>query len=242
MKVQDELCKIGYIVLRGTRIVIPEKLRMKCVKLAHQGHLGASGTKQQLRTKVWWPSMDRDVEYYVRSCYGCQIVSDMPKPDPLTHTAMPTGPWQDVCVDLLRPLDSGHYVFLCVDYYSRFYELEITKDISSERIIDALENMFSRHGLPMSLTSDNGPQFRSEKFECFLRQNGISQRRVTPLYPAANGEVERQNRSLLKRIRIAQAESRDWKKDLRTYLFAYRTMPHSTSRINVWEKTSTKLP
>ena len=39
-------------MLRGTRLVIPEKLRLKCIKLAHQGHLGVVGTKQLLLTKV----------------------------------------------------------------------------------------------------------------------------------------------------------------------------------------------
>ena len=158
-------------------------------------------------------------------------LSDMPKTEPLKPTELPSGPWQDDCFDLIGPLDSGHYVFLCVDYYSRYYELEIMKDTSSERIIDALENMFSRHGYPVSITSDNGPQFRSAVYANFLTECAISQRRVTPLYPAANGEVERQNRSLLKRIRIAQAESKDWKKEVRTYLFAYRTTPHSVTHV-----------
>ncbi|MEW8548477.1 MAG: DDE-type integrase/transposase/recombinase, partial [Candidatus Thiodiazotropha sp.] len=229
--VKDELCKIGYILLRGSRLVIPEKLRLKCIKLAHQGHLGVVGTKQQLRSKVWWPGMDREVERYVRSCHGCQIVSDMPKPEPIKSTELPAGPWQNLSVDLLGPLDSGHYVFLCVDYYSRYYELEIMKNTSSERIVEALENMFSRHGYPISITSDNGPQFRSAVYANYLKECGISQRRVTPLHPAANGEVERQNRSLLKRIRIAQAESKDWKKELRTYIFAYRTTPHSVTHV-----------
>ena len=73
--------------------------------------------------------------------------------------------------------------------------------------------------------------FRSAVYANFLKECAISQRRVTPLYPAANGEVERQNRSLLKRIRIAQAESKDWKKEIRTYLFAYRTTPHSVTHV-----------
>lgn len=60
-------------------------------------------------------------------------VTDMPKPEPLKPTELLPGPWQGVCVDLLGPLDSGHYVFLCVDFYSRYYELEIMKDTSSER-------------------------------------------------------------------------------------------------------------
>ena len=99
----------------------------------------------------------------------------------------------------------------------------------------------------MSITSDNGPQFRSEVFENYLKDNDISHRAVTPLHPAANGQVERQNRSLMKRIRIANAESRDWKKEVRTYLFAYRTTPHGTTGVPPAElmfgrKLRTKLP
>ncbi len=245
--VRNELSCIGYLVVRGTRLVIPRKLRMKCVELAHQEHLGVVGTKQTLRTKVWWPQMEKDVEKYVRSCHGCQVTGAMPNPEPLKPTPMPTAAWQDVAIDLMGPLPSKHYVFVVVDYYSRFYEVEIMKDTTSERIIEALENMFSRYGLPRSITSDNGPQFRSEIFEKYLEGNDIRHRAVTPLHPAANGEVERQNRSLMKRIRIATAESRNWKTEIRTYLFAYRTTPHTTTGVSPAElmfgrKLRTKLP
>lgn len=51
----------------------------------------------------------------------------------------------------------------------------------------------------------------------------------------------------MKRIRIAQAESKDWKKEIRKYLFAYRTTPHSTTGVSPAElmfrrKLRTKLP
>lgn len=47
-----ELCTIGQLILRGTRIVIPKKLRPRVVSLAHEGHLSIVGTKQRLRQKV----------------------------------------------------------------------------------------------------------------------------------------------------------------------------------------------
>ena len=86
------------------------------------------------------------------------------------------------------------------------------KDITSTRIIESIENMFTWHGLPVTISSDNGPQFRSAEFQQYLDENGIIHLRTTPLHPSANGEVERQNRSLLKRIKIAHAESKDRKK------------------------------
>lgn len=141
--IRDEICQLGYLVLRGTRLVIPQALQLKCFRLAHQGHLGSVGTKQQLRTKVCWPHMDKDVEKYVKSCHGCQIVEGSTRPEEITPTPLPTGPWQDVAIDYMGPLPSGHFVLLVVDYYSRYFEIEITKDTSTEKLVDILENVFS---------------------------------------------------------------------------------------------------
>ena len=52
MTVAGELCVIGQFVLRGTRIIIPNKLQPRTLALSHEGHLGVAGTKQNLRTKV----------------------------------------------------------------------------------------------------------------------------------------------------------------------------------------------
>lgn len=58
----------------------------------------------------------------------------------------------------------------------------------------------------------------------------------TLYWPQENGQVERQNRSLLKRLRISHAMKRDWKKDLEEYLTMYYTTPHTTTG-----KTPTQL-
>ena len=60
--VKNELCVIGKLVLRGDRIVIPQSLREKVLKSAHEGHQGIVKTKSRLRTKVWWPKLDADAE------------------------------------------------------------------------------------------------------------------------------------------------------------------------------------
>ena len=107
--IRSELSRIRYLVLRGTRLIIPQALPLRCIQLAQEGHLGIVGTKHMLRSKVWWPNMDKEVEHYVKSCHGCQITSTMPNPEPLKPTQLPSGPWEDLAVDLLGPLPSGHY-------------------------------------------------------------------------------------------------------------------------------------
>ena len=77
------------------------------------------------------------------------------------------------------------------------------RSTTSEKIIERLEEIFTTYGLPLSVTSDNGPQFRSDVFERYLEDRGVEHPKTTPVWPQANGEVERQNRSLAKRMIIA---------------------------------------
>ena len=97
----------------------------------------------------------------------------------------------------------------------------------------------------MSIHTDNGRQFTSQHFKDFMLENGITHHRTTPLWSQANGEVERQNRSIMKRVRIAQAEGRDWRSELDKFLIMYRSTVHTitgVSQLLFGRKIRTKLP
>ena len=107
--------------------------------------------------------------------------------------------------------------------------------------------MFTTHGLPFSITCDNAPQLVSQEMKNYLKDKGIEQNLCTPYFPQANGEVERQNRSLLKAIRTLQVEKADWRKEIDSYLLAYRSTPHtvtgkSPAELMFQRKLRTKLP
>ena len=191
--VKEELCAIGKVVLRGAHNVIPQSLRQQVLAIAHEGHVGIVATKLRPRTKVWWPGNDKDAEQYLRSCHGCQLFRQATLPEPLMPTELPLGKWQDLSLDLLGPMPTGEYLLVAIDYYSRYYEVEILMSVTASQIISHLEKIFTVHGLPVTIISDNGPQFRSEEFERYLVDNGILHRKVMPQWVQANGEVERQN-------------------------------------------------
>ena len=173
--------------------------------------------------------MYKATEKYVKGCHGCTLEARPDEPEPLRPTALPDGPWQDIATDLLGPLPTGHSILVVVDYYSRYYEYEIMRSTTAEKVIDSLENIFSRHGLPVSIRSDCGPQFRSSQFQDYCKENGIQHVKTTPKWAQANGEVERQNASIMKRIRIAHAEGLEWQRELRKYVTIYRSIEHSTT-------------
>ena len=245
--IRDELCVVGQLVLRGNRIVVPKDLRDKMLELGHEGHLGIVGTKKNLRAKVWWPGIDSDVEKFVKHCHGCQLTGACLPRDPVRVTELPNGPWEDLSCDLLGPLPNGEYLFVVIDYYSRYYEVKFMNTVTSVKIIEALQDIFDTHGIPVSLKSDNGPQFVSEQFKDFAKYMGFHHHLITPRWPEANGEVERQNRSLMKRIKIAFAENLDYKVEVRKYIVAYRNTPHTItgkcpSEVLFGRKVRTRVP
>ena len=105
--VRHELTRIGKLVLRGTRFVIPAVLRADVLELAHEGHQGITKMKQRLRSKVWWPGMDNAAERKCRTCHSCQLVGQPCRPPPIQSTPLPAGQWQEFAIDLMDPLATG---------------------------------------------------------------------------------------------------------------------------------------
>ena len=99
LHVKNELCSYGQLLLRGSRIVIPQVLQEHVLKLAHEGHQGIVKTKCRLRSKVWWPKVDADAEKLCKSCHDCQAVSEYSAPEPMARAYPPSGPWQDCTAD-----------------------------------------------------------------------------------------------------------------------------------------------
>lgn len=224
-----ELCFAGNILLRGTRIVIPQSLREQTLQLAHEGHPGMTVMKRRLRVKVWWPKIDPQVEDFVKKCRGCLLVSAPSAPEPLKTTELPSAPWEAIAIDYLGPLPSGHNLLVVVDYYSRYMEVVIMTKIDSFETIKRLKEIFARFGNPKRMKADNCRQFDSAEFKQFCDVNNIELNSTIPYWPQQNGEVERQNRSLLKRLIICQNEKGNWHEDLQEFLLMYRSSPHSTT-------------
>ena len=72
----------------------------------------------------------------------------------------------------MGPLPSGHSLLVVVDYYSQYYEVMILQSTTSAKVIEGLEEIFSGHGLPATVKTDNGPQFVSAEFHSYMLKTG----------------------------------------------------------------------
>ena len=120
---------------------------------------------------------------------------------------MPNKSWQDIHIDLCGLFPTGEVPLVCEDACTRWPEVVILKTTTSAVIIIHLKKIFAAQGIPMTVVSNNGPQFVSEEF---LRDYAITHRKVAPYWPQANAQVERFNRTLEKAIRGAHVEGKNW--------------------------------
>ena len=217
------------LLLRGTQIVMPSKLRRETLKHAHKGHQGIVKTKQALRTKVWWLKMEKDAKDYEQRCHACQCLGQADLPAPITFNQMPSKPWERLHMDFLGPDTTGETLLVVTDAYSKFPEVEIMKSTTTKQVITRLERIFATHGLPLEVRTDNGPPFNANVFHQYMKSRGIPYRTVTPLWPQANGEAESFMKPLNKAIRAAQLEGLDWREEIYTFLLAYRTAPQCST-------------
>ena len=247
LKIRDELSVAEGLVIRGERIVIPEILQNRVVNIAHSSHQGIVKTKTLLRETVWFPGIDRLVEKVVASCLPCQANIKVKNTEPLQMTALPEGPWKELSVDFCGPFSTGEYLLVVIDDFSRFPEVETLYSTSYEATKPKLDAIFSRQGYPEVLKSDNGPPFQGQEFADWAKEKGFTHRKITPLWPQANGEAERFMRSLGKAIKSAVVEKKNWKNQINTFLRHYRATPHCTTGLSPCEmlnkrKLRTEIP
>jgi transposase InsO family protein len=60
-----------------------------------------------------------------------------------------------------------------MDAYSKWLKIVVMKNITTRTTLEKLQGIFTTHGLPEIVVSDNGPTFISKEFGQFTARNGI---------------------------------------------------------------------
>ncbi|GFX87304.1 retrovirus-related Pol polyprotein from transposon 17.6 [Trichonephila clavipes] len=139
-----------------------------------------------------------------------------------------------ICEDLLGPYPASRperYRFLLVktDHFTKWSELIPVRKSSAQAIANALfENYISRYGAPISLISENGPQFISELFEHLSHRLDIKHMKTVTYRPQAI-LTERVTRNLVQTIACFVKENHEnWDRFLYEFAFALRTSGNET--------------
>lgn len=222
------------------QLVVPKDLRNTVMKMAHEGllsgHQGQRRTTDRVLEEFYWPGVQADVTRFVKSCDICQrtVPKHLVGRIPLGNMPIIDTPFQRVAVDIIGPLSptsakGNRYVLTMVDFATRYPDAVALPSIETERIAEALLEMFSRVGVPREIVSDRGKSFTSNLMQELGRLLSFRQLPTTPYHPMANGLVERFNGTLKQMVRrMCQECPKQWDRYLAPLLFAYREVPQAS--------------
>ena len=69
---RDELTVESGILMKNSKVLIPETLRQKYLKQIHQGHQGIEACSSRAREFVFWVNINSDLKEMVEKCDICQ--------------------------------------------------------------------------------------------------------------------------------------------------------------------------
>ena len=131
--------------------------------------------------------------------------------------------------------ESGYnQILVIIDHFTKLAEAVPCQTASAEETCDhLLTHWISRYGCPMTFQSDNGKAFVGELTKELMKRSHIAQAHSTTYHPQTNGLVERQNRTLVNKLRVyCSRYMTDWDKYLPEVVGAYNSTQHSTTGIS----------
>ena len=160
------------------------------------------------------------------SCIACNAASVHNPPVPLEPDFLPEGPWQNAHGDYKGPIAGYYYLHIIIDQYSKYPEVDVITSTSFQKLKHMLDRIFSIHGVPEALMTDDGPPYSSDTMSEYSKHMGFQLTPVAPDDPQSNGFAEKCVKQMCKLVQTAVAEKKDLREKVYNYLLHYRATPH----------------
>ena len=146
-KIQEEILKENY---DSVDIGHPEQHRML----------------ELLKRTYWWPGLKENIKRYVQGCFKCQQnkIQHQKKAGELHPLEISQGPWQEISIDIIRPLLKSNgmdTIVVIIDQFTKMIRLKATTtNISLEGIAKIYrDNIWKLHVVPRKILSNRRLQF-----------------------------------------------------------------------------------
>lgn len=225
------------LVLTKTEVEnVKEHLKQQeIIQKYHEGktnHRGINECYLALSHKYYWPKMREQIAKYINECNICgQAKYDRhPIKQKFSIVPPPTKPFDVVHLDLFTAQNEKYLTI--IDAFSKYAQAYHLRDGTAVSVVQAFLKFCSHHGVPVSIITDQGPEFTNQLFTEFTKVHKIQHHKTLAHTPNDNGMVERLHCTLLEHLRIFRLQNRSEPVvNLMTYaVLAYNSSIHSFTK------------
>ena len=219
---RDELMIESGILMKNSKVLIPDTLKQKYLMQIHQGHQGIEACRSRAREFVFWININNDLKELVEKCDLCQSQQNSTPTIQKYVSEVPPHPWHMIGSDLFyfQRID----FLVVVDYFSKYLIVRKIPNSTSSAVIKELGMIFSEFGKPQVFRSDNGPCYSSQEFRFFMQNWLVEHKTSSPHYPQSNGLAESMVKVSKNLIEKAAKQDLPWNR----LLLDYRCTPISS--------------
>ena len=140
-------------------------------------------------------------------------------------------------MDFIEPLPTSEgydSILVVVDRLTKMALFLPTRTtLTSAQMADLLKReVFTRHGMPLSIVSDRGSKFVARFWRSVTDKMAIKLNLSTAFYPQTDGQTERVNQSVEQYLRVFTSYNQDdWSTILGQASFAYNNTYHTATKL-----------
>ena len=185
------------VPLYDDRTIVPQELRPAVIDTLHSAHQGVTGMTLRAGTAVFWPGITPAIQAVRDTCWFCQRTAPtQPKLPPVTPVE-PQYPFEHICMDYMSVDGKNYGVF--VDRYTNLagvYTGAYAADVET-----VMARLCEDYGVPVTCTTDGGPQYTAALVKRFMADYGIYHRLCSVANPHANTRAELAVKTVKRMIR-----------------------------------------
>ncbi|GJZ51768.1 putative reverse transcriptase domain-containing protein [Tanacetum coccineum] len=197
---------------------------------------------QDLKKLYWWPNMKEKIATYVNKCLTCvKVKVEYQKPSGLlVQPEIPQWKWENITMDFVTKLPKTTIgqdtIWVIVDRLTKSaHFLPMREDDPFEKLMrQYLKEVFSRHGVPVSITSDRDGRFASHFCRSLHKALGTRLDMSTAYHPQTGGQRTIQTLEDMLRACVLDFE-KSWDRHLPLVEFLYNNSYHTNIKASPFE-------
>ena len=125
------------LLLKGTRIIVPNTLHPEMIQLLHTGHLRYEKCLNRAKQSMYWPGLYEELKELVTNCTTCLKFSSQ-KPTCLSNRQytgheIPVHPWSKLASNI------SYFECCCITFFYRLTDVAVI--VLLDAIVEAMSDI-----------------------------------------------------------------------------------------------------